>query len=124
MKLFVTRFDYLRRGGMAQAALTMERQGSVFDLKPMILIELHFAVRATQSAPANDQQIVVPHPAASGLFVVAWFPLEDRIQNSTEDQITWPSQHAYRFKVVQLVANMVAAAELEQFDGAIPRIIP
>lgn len=123
MKLSVTRFDYLRRGGMAWAALQAPHSGSALDPAPIIEMELHFAVRSAQDAPANDAQIVVPHPSVPGLNIVAWFPYQDREPHSKIVTADWPPPAAYRRKAVQLIANMVATAESEKFGDAIPTII-
>jgi hypothetical protein len=109
---------------MAWAKLQAQNSGSALDPAPAIEIDLHFAVRATQEAPANDNQIVVPHPTVRGLHIVAWFPHADRGPHAGASKVDWPPQAAYRFKAVQLVANMVATAESEKFGDAIPRIIP
>lgn len=121
MKITVTRFDYLRRGGMAWVRLEGDAPDSALDTTPTLEMRMHFAVRASQSAPANDDQVVVPHPIEAGLYVVAWFPDTDEKKGS--DSQVWPEKNAYRFKAVQLLANLVATAELDAFSSNIPVII-
>ncbi|SOE97620.1 hypothetical protein SAMN05414139_10765 [Burkholderia sp. D7] len=120
MKIAVTRFDYLRRGGQAWVCLEGDLPDSNLDTTPRLKMHMHFAVRATQSVPATDDQIVVPHPIVAGLHIVAWFPSADE---KTADTQIWPERNAYRFKAVQLVANLIATAELDVFGSHIPTII-
>lgn len=125
MNLSITRFDYNRRGGMAWATLLSPPPDSALDgPAPTIEMQLDYAVRATQNAPVNDQQIVVPHPLVVGLYIVVWFVDADKVRNSDDIKVDWPPQAAYRSRAVQLLANMVACAESEHFGSVIPRIIP
>lgn len=94
---------------------------SSLDATPTLSMRIQFAVRATQSAPHNEDQVVVPHPLATGLHVVAWFPFDDELSPGSQN---WPPQSEYRYKATQLVANLVAMAELDAFGSAIPTIIP
>jgi hypothetical protein len=80
--------------------------------------------RGLRPAPANDDQIVVPHPTASGLHIVAWFPDNDNEPHAKLVKADWPPQTAYRLRAVQLIANMVVSAESERFGDAIPKVIP
>jgi hypothetical protein len=126
MKIAVARFDYLGRGGQAWVRLIGDAPDSGLEPIPTLEMTMHFAVRASQSEPANDSQIVVTHPAVPGRYVVAGFSSSEDtvIGASGQNRTAWPDRNAYSYKAVQLVANLVATAELDTFDGAIPRVIP
>lgn len=125
MNLIFTRFDYNRRGGNAWITLLAPEPESALDGEaPTIKMTLQYAVRASQDAPANEQQIVVPHPLVRGLHVVANFYEADQMNNPNNLKTDWPPEAAYRFRAVQMLANLVACAELDRFGAAIPKIIP
>ena len=121
MKLQIVQFNWNRGGGSATIHLEGPAPESALNPPQYFAVHVGFHTRRTSDLQHHPDQESILLPGQSDRWLVVGFFWTQPVN------IPWdcihPDTQSYRRQVSDLLANMVANAELENLDARVPTVI-